>query len=108
MMAACASYLFWPPFKQSAVLLTTLSHKHIVQPSLFERVNEYADNIADDGVDPDDVLSETSPIIVFCENFFLQLFENLTGRKVVLSKPEIAKELSVKARLGRKAGQRVH
>jgi hypothetical protein len=85
-----------------------VSTEHIVQPSLFDRVTEYSSNIADGDVEPKEALSETSPIIVFCENFFLQFFKNLTGRTVVLSKSETAKELSVRSRRRRKGGELVH
>ena len=56
--------------------------KSPIQPSLFDLVSSYADDIAAGAVDASRPLLKTTPIIVFCENFYLQFFESL-GRPIV-------------------------
>ncbi len=51
--------------------------KPFVEPTLFELVQKYAKDIIEGRVKAGDRLKRTTPIIVFCQNFFLQFFENV-------------------------------
>ncbi len=59
-----------------------LPRAHLVEPLLFRRVIAYADAIRANQVDIDKPLANTTPVIVFCENFYLQFFENVLGTEI--------------------------
>jgi hypothetical protein len=50
--------------------------KSHINPSLLELVTEYAATISAGEVDVTRPLKNTTPIVVFCENFFLQFFQS--------------------------------
>lgn len=54
-----------------------------VQPQLFELVTAYAADLASGRVDPTKPLKMTTPVIVFCQNFFLQFFQNELGTDIL-------------------------
>ena len=64
-----------------------------VKPALLDLVRDYAATVASGKVDASRPLLRTTPIIVFCENFFLQFFETL-GRPI-LSVDPISKRAAV-------------
>jgi hypothetical protein len=53
-----------------------------VEPSLFKFVTTYAEGLAAGKISPNAKLKVTAPIIVFCQNFFLQFFENVVGKPI--------------------------
>jgi hypothetical protein len=57
--------------------MTEQGAKPFVEPTLFELVQKYAKDITEGRVKAGDRLKRTTPIIVFCQNFFLQFFENV-------------------------------
>lgn len=65
--------------------------------SLFDMVFKYAKALKDGSVDVDKPLSDTTPIIVFCQNFFLQFFDNVLHAPLVTIDTQ-AKEEAAKIR----------
>jgi hypothetical protein len=51
--------------------------KEPIDPTLFEYISEEVDRLRKDSSAIEETLSSDSPIIFFCENFFLQFFENV-------------------------------
>jgi hypothetical protein len=74
---------------------------HVVDPTLFERVSEYSTDIQSGDVDVDEPLSDTTPIIVFCENFFAQFLKTELGYTLKRIDGK-AKEAVIRIRIQRK------
>jgi hypothetical protein len=54
-----------------------------VEPTLFDLVKSYAADITAGHVNPTKPLKLTTPIIVFCQNFFLQFFQNELATEIL-------------------------
>lgn len=67
-------------------------------PTLFANVKTYARSLEDGTVDLGRALSDTTPILVFCQNFFAQFFENVLGHPLT-SIDEDMKEEAATVRL---------
>lgn len=71
--------------------------KSPIEPSLFELVTDYSAAIAAGEVDASRPLTNTTPIVAFCENFFLQFFEpfGLSITSVDTTSKQAAIELAI-------------
>jgi hypothetical protein len=54
-----------------------------VAPTLFELVMEYSRKYASGGINPAKPLTQAAPIIVFCQNFYVQFFQNVLNTSIV-------------------------
>jgi hypothetical protein len=54
-----------------------------VAPSLFDLVMTYSREFASGRIDPAKPLKQTAPIIVFCQNFYIQFFQNVLNTSIV-------------------------
>jgi hypothetical protein len=48
-----------------------------IELSLFDFIDDFADEVQDESIDRDDTVEKSSPIISFCETFFDQFFAAL-------------------------------
>jgi hypothetical protein len=76
-----------------------------VQPSLFDLVTSYAADIVAGRIDPAKPLKHTTPIIVFCQNFYAQFFENVLGTTIVAVDEESKRTVARAAIAREKAGE---
>lgn len=53
-----------------------------IEPSLFDFVDEFADQIKEGELGSLDTLAANSGIITFCESFFVQFFANVLGQEI--------------------------
>jgi hypothetical protein len=56
--------------------------EHFISLKLFDSLDEYILQLDGDEAITDDVVPETSPVIVFVENAFAQFFENEVGSEI--------------------------
>jgi hypothetical protein len=53
-----------------------------VEPSLFELVEKYAQELNDGKVSAEKPLKRTAGIVAFCQNFYLQFFQNVLNSPI--------------------------
>ncbi len=68
-----------------------------IAPELFDILVEFADTVREGEADPNDRLTEASDVIVFCQNFYIQLFQNALGITIT-ALDDAAKEKAVRLR----------
>lgn len=76
-----------------------------VSPELFQIVTDYSSALKAGKIDPKNPLKRTTPIIEFCQNFFLQFFENELGHEIT-GVGNDAKRLAVRLRLEAEKSER--
>lgn len=56
--------------------------KELIAPGVFKEVADYAASMKDGTVKLDKPLVDTTPIILFCQNFFAQFFDNVVNSPI--------------------------
>jgi hypothetical protein len=56
--------------------------KESIALELFDRIEEYADELQEEADDKEPTLGSGTSIIVFCENFFAQFFRSFLGTRI--------------------------